>query len=238
MTETCDQCHNNKKKDRKNKMVTYRSGDFNESVSIDLTEWFDKKEGKKKITCHMIDQFSRLSAVTFISDETPNSVMKSVTEQWLSNYGTCQKLLHDLGGEFNGKELRDLLGTMGITVSTTAAYSPFSNGIVERHNAIIKTMMDKLREDEELNGLDSKTILKQACFAKNCLMNRHGFSPFQLVFGKTQNPLNVDYNDQTCGKNNSRNKFENLQVKARKEFIKAENKIRIEAALRHDQSVN
>ena len=64
-------------------------------------------------------------------------------------------------------------------------------------------MRDKLREDEELNGLDSNTILKQACFAKNCFMNRHGFSPFQLVFDKTQNPLNVDYNYQTCGKNNS-----------------------------------
>ena len=99
-------------------------------------------------------------------------------------------------------------------------------------------MMDKLREDEELNGLDSNTILKQACFAKNCLMNRHGFSPFQLVFGKTQNPFNVHYNYQSCRKNNSLKKFENLQVKARKEFIKAENKIRIEAALRHDQSVN
>ncbi len=121
VTETCDRCHNNKKQDRKNKMVTYRSEDFNESVSIDLTEWFDKKEGKKKVICHMIDEFSRLSAVSFISDKTPNSVMRSVTEQWISNYGTCQKLLHDLGGEFNGEELRDLLGTMGIRVSTTAA---------------------------------------------------------------------------------------------------------------------
>ena len=104
------------------------------------------------------------------------------------------KLLHDLGGEFNGEEMPELLGTMGIRIATTAAYSPFSNGIVERHNAILKTMMDKLRDDDDLRELDHETILKQACFAKNCLLIRHGFSPFQLVFGKAQNPLNTEYN--------------------------------------------
>ncbi len=97
-------------------------------------------------------------------------------------------------------------------------------------------MMDKMRDDNDLRGVDHETILKQACFAKNCLLNRHGFSPFQLVFGKAQNPLNTENNYQTCGSNNSLQKFENLRVKARKEFIMAENKIRIEAALKHGQS--
>ena len=34
----CDQCHTNKKQENRNKLIIYRSGDFKESVAIDLTE--------------------------------------------------------------------------------------------------------------------------------------------------------------------------------------------------------
>ncbi len=77
VSEICEQCHNNKKQDRKSERVTYRSSNFNECVSIDLTEWFDRKEERKGIICHMIDEFSRLSAVTFIADKKTHQCVES-----------------------------------------------------------------------------------------------------------------------------------------------------------------
>ena len=79
------------------------------------------------------------------------------------NYGTFSKLLQDLGEEFNGEELRELLGTMGIQESTTDVFSQFSNENSESHNAILKSMFDKFRDDQELKEVDSETILKQSC---------------------------------------------------------------------------
>ena len=173
---------------------------------------------------------------SFINDKKPSIVMESVITHWMSNYWTCSKLLNDLGGEFTGEELRELLGTMGIRVSTTAAFSPFSNGIVERHNANLKSMMSKLRDDTELRDLDSETILKNACYAKNTLGNRHGFSLFQVVFGKSQCQLNMEFSYQTCENKNSMRKFEKLTTKAPKELIVAENTIRIKAVLSNGHS--
>ena len=40
---------------------------------------------------------------------------------------------------------------MNITVKVTAAESPFSNGLVERHNFIITDMMDKTLEESQFS---------------------------------------------------------------------------------------
>ena len=38
---------------------------------------------------------------------------------------------------------------LNITVKVTAAESPFSNGLVERHNMLIANMLDKILEDQQ-----------------------------------------------------------------------------------------
>ena len=74
---------------------------------------------------------------------------------------------------------------MNITVKVTVAESPFSNGLIERHNMIIANMLDKILEDQQLD-LD---ITLSCLNAKTSLANIHGFSPFQLVLVKIQNSL-------------------------------------------------
>ena len=90
----------------------------------------------------------------------------------------------DNGGEFANSKFIDMAESMNNTVKVTAAESPFSNGLVERHNFIIADMMDKVLE--EAQHLDMDLTLAWCLNAKNSLANVHGFSPFQLVFG--QNP--------------------------------------------------
>ena len=41
--------------------------------------------------------------------------------------------------------------SMNITVKVTAAESPFSNGLVEKHNMIIANILDKILEDQQLD---------------------------------------------------------------------------------------
>ena len=40
---------------------------------------------------------------------------------------------------------------MNITVKVTVAESPFSNGLVERHNMIIANMLDKILDNQQRN---------------------------------------------------------------------------------------
>ena len=119
-------------------MTTYRSQDSNESVPIDLTERYDAQSKSEKIICHIFNEFSRLSAACFIENKKPQNFFKVTLSEWISKFQICEKLLHDLGGQSNGKDLRELLGSMGVRTTSTVATSPFSKGIVERHNSALK----------------------------------------------------------------------------------------------------
>lgn len=68
-------------------------------------------------------------------------------------------------------------------VKTTAAFSPWSIGLLERHNQTLTEILLKVKRD---NQLDLNTALDWALMAKNSLHNVHGYSPNQLMFG--QNP--------------------------------------------------
>ena len=64
-------------------------------------------------------------------------------------------------------DFMDMCENLGITVKATAAESPSSNGLVERHKLISEML------DEIIDGVN----------AKNSLHNLHGFSPYQLTLG-------------------------------------------------------
>ena len=66
-----------------------------------------------------------------------------------SNHGAPEKFLTDSGGEFANSKFLDMAESMNITVKVTTAESPFSNGLVERHNFIIADMMDKVFEESQ-----------------------------------------------------------------------------------------
>ena len=73
--------------------------------------------------------------------------------------------------------------SMKINFKLTGAESPWSNGLVERHNLILGDMQDRILE-ETTDNID--IAVAWAINAKNSLSNTHGFSPFQLAIG--QNP--------------------------------------------------
>ena len=52
-------------------------------------------------------------------------------------FGTPGKFLSDNGGEFANQEFIDFAEIFGINGKTTAAESPWSNGLCERHNLVV-----------------------------------------------------------------------------------------------------
>ena len=70
---------------------------------------------------------------------------------------------------------------LNITVKTTGAEAPWSNGLVECHNQTISEMLNKVLEDTDC---DFDIALAWCVNAKNSLDNCHGFSPYQLAIGR------------------------------------------------------
>ena len=89
-------------------------------------------------------------------------------------------MFNDNGDEFMSKDFIDFCENFKIKIAT-AAESSWSNGICERHNAIITETLLKVKEDSNCNW---ERVLALALSAKSSLINVNGFSPHQIVFSK------------------------------------------------------
>ena len=123
---------------------------------------------------------------------------------------------------------------LNVETTKTAAESPFSNGMVERHNLVLAETMAKTKEDAKC---DDEMALACACCAKNALSNNNGYSANQRVFGRNINLPSVltDALPALEPTQTSEMVRRNLEAihSAREHCIKAESSERIRRALRH-----
>ena len=148
---------------------------FNETVALDL------KTFNSGYMLHMIDHATRYSQSCFIRNKQKSTIVKAVIKHWISMFGPPDKFLSDNGGEFVNDEFTEMAEKFNITVLTTAAESPWSNGMCEKHNGILGDMIEKTMND----GVSDLELAIHWCVAaKNSLISVYGFSPNQLVFGR------------------------------------------------------
>ena len=92
------------------------------------------------------------------------------------------------GGGSDSTKFQTLCENFNVRICTTAAESPWSNSLIERHNAILGLTVTKTMNDIKC---DLHLAVSWAVSVKNSLKNVHGFSPNQLVFRKHLNFPNV-----------------------------------------------
>ncbi len=112
---------------------------------------------------------------------------------------------------------------INIETITTAGYSPWSNGLLERHNQTLTKIILKVKRE---NGCDWHTALDWALMAKNSMLNVHGYSPYQLVFGQNPNLPSVLVHKLPALEGTT------VSAKVGKAFTEAESSERIRRALR------
>ena len=124
---------------------------------------------------------------------------------------------------------------VNIKVHTTGAESPWSNGIIERHNSVLSEMLNKVPEE---NHCSLDIALNWFLNAINTLQNVHGFSPFQLEI--SQNPsLSCTFTDKSPALSMiqlSKIISDNLNIiyKPQEAFMMNKNSEKIQRALRHN----
>ena len=177
VSENCETCEKFRRPSPRPSVGLSMATTFNECVAMDL------KFYKGKILLHLIDHASRLSNGSRVSSKNPEVIVKSIFKNWIAIYGRPNKFLSDNGGEFMNHQFIDLREKMNISMKNTAGKSPWSNGLVERHNLVVAEMLDKVTEESKC---DFDLALAWVLNAKNSLKNVNGFSPYQIAMG--QNP--------------------------------------------------
>ena len=200
---------------------------FNESVAMDLKVW----EGKYLLV--MVDLATRYCAAAVVHDKQAKTIIKAFFGHWIAIFGAPTKILSDNGCEFNNSHMRELGEKFNIEVLTTAAESPWSNGVCERLNAVIGDTVSKIMTDRPC---DVDTALAWAVSARNSLLNNNGFSPNQLVFAYNPSIPDVFHSDPPALESVSSSDIVRMNLNAlhaaRIEFQKCESSEKIRRALR------
>lgn len=141
---------------------------FNEAIAMDLKVW-----GSKYFLV-IVDLAARYCTATVIGNKCAATIIKALFQCWIVTFGAPGKILTDNGGEFNNVEMQSLGETFNIKIMTTAAESPWSNGVCEQLNAVIGDMVRKIMADSKC---DLEVALAWAVSARNALTNVYGFFP-------------------------------------------------------------
>ena len=201
--------------------------EFNESVAMDI------KYHSSKLVLHLIDHATRFSAAGVVHSKDRDVIMCKIFQIWISVFGPPKQIFSDNGGEFSNEDFRVMGEKLNTNIRNTAAESPWSNGINERHNAILGSMISKVKDD---TGCNLEVAVASAVASKNALANVYGFSSNQSVFGKNPNfPSNLTNKLPALEPVTSSDIVrQNLTAihSARKAFIEAESSERISRALR------
>ena len=227
ITSQCDVCIKNKKPPLKPAVSFPLASSFNEVVALDL-----KSRGSEGYILHMVDHLTRYSSACIIKNKRKETIVKGLMKYWIRIFGCPRYFLSDNGGEFVNSEIIDLAEKCNIILKTTAAESPWSNGLCERHNGILNDNINKIMA----SGVCSvETAVHWAVAAKNSLANVYGFSPNVLVFGRNPNFPNAFENKPPANNSTCLSDYvaENLNAMhiARKNFIEQEAAERLRRAL-------
>ena len=130
----------------------------------------------------VVDYATRYPEAVALRGITTQEVAEALCKIY-SRVGVPSKIVSDQGSQFMSEVMREVSRLLSIEHVTTTPYHPQSNGLVERFNGTLKSMLKKLCAERPT---DWDRYLEAALFAyREVKQESLGFSPFELLYGRT-----------------------------------------------------
>lgn len=181
--EKCDVCKQFARTPSRPVVSLPMASKFNEKVAMDLKAW------KQRWILHIIDMWSRYNISVFVSRKLPGTIIDAMIIHWIGYFGVMGTVLTDNGGEFQNEEMRAVCSVLNVEILSTAAESPWQNGLCEKNHQVTDLILHKLVVD--FPKIRPEVLLRWANMSKNTLQMWSGYSSNQLVFGVNPNLPNI-----------------------------------------------
>ena len=162
----------------------------NEIMVADQAFLKDEESEEKYPFLHFMDVATRWSMATVMTGRGGNVKGKDVEKSlhlWEQIWGSPPQILFsDRGREFINHRIFEYCRYRNIIQRTSPVRTPASNGLIERHNGVLKAIAYKLvvahRRDLQDGVIDFEDILLSAAAAKNSMVGKLGYSAQYLAF--------------------------------------------------------
>ena len=174
----------------------------NERVAMDLVGVLPETPKGNVYILVMQDYYTKWVELAALPDKQAANVAQALVASWVCRWGCPENLHSDQGNEFCANVFLEVCELLGIHKTRTTPFNPSSNGMVERTNRTLKSLLRAMAGKHFLTTWDTKLPLAM-CALNNVIHSTTGFSPFRLqvagnedmllpsdiIFGKA-NPIN------------------------------------------------
>ena len=153
------------------------------------------------------DHFTRFAVAIPTRNQTAKTTAEALYNEFIVKYGIPARLHSDQGANFESSIIRELCEIMGMEKSRTTIYHAVGNGMTERFNRTLISMLGTLETEKKKNW---KQYIAPLVQAYNSIRHEStGFTPYMLLFGREPKlPIDIAFGLK-----------ENLELKSYSEYI-------------------
>ena len=156
---------------------------FGDNIQMDIV-YIRDITGKNYAVLGVICEATHLHMAALLDSREPDHVCSRLRQCWLDPYGLPLTLRTDADGAFRGS-LEDELSNLGIYIDYVPTESHNRIGLIERHNAIMRGIAEKVIDSEGITDADGmKRAISAAAFSKNSCTWSSGRPPFVAALGR------------------------------------------------------
>ena len=150
-------------------------------LGLDIVGPLPKTSRGHRYVLVMVDYATRYPEAVPLRAATAKAVARELMVLF-SRVGIVREILTDQGSCFMSRVLKGLTSLLQIRHLRTSVYHPQTDGLVERFNKTLKSMLKKVMEAD---GKNWDQLLPHVLFAvREVPQASTGFSPFELLYGR------------------------------------------------------
>ncbi|KAI2668494.1 Retrovirus-related Pol polyprotein [Labeo rohita] len=164
------------------------------------------------------DHFTKMAHAFACSNQSAKQVARQLWDRYFCIYGFPERIPADQGANFESELIQELMQLAGVKKSRTTAYHPMGNGLAERFNRTLGSMIRALPPRDKQQW---PQMLQTLTFAYNCTAHEStGYAPFYLMYGRIPR-LPIDVMFHSVGRDNKITDYGSYIAKMRDDLKEA-----------------
>lgn len=191
---TCEACATRKTAPQKGRapLQTVKAGYPMQVVAVDIMGPLPESQSGNSYVLVAGDYFTKWMEVYAIPNQEAMTVARKLTDEMFCRFSPPDQLHSDQGKQFESELLKEICKLLQIRKTRTTPYHPQCDGLVERFN---RTLLSMLATTTKNHPFDWEDQLSKVCFAYNSSVHSStGYTPFFLMFGRQAKlPIDIVY---------------------------------------------
>lgn len=150
-------------------------------VGVDVLQLPVTHKGNRYVVC-FVDYLTKWVEAFPMADQKADTIARILVEQVVCRHGVPEQLLSDRGTNFLSELIKGVCDVLGIKKINTSGYHPQTDGLVEKFNSTLVSMIAKCCDTKKRDWDDHLPYLLYAY--RTMMQESTQESPFYLLYGR------------------------------------------------------